>query len=216
MLSRSSVFAKIYRPKQIAGYVYRLSSSAAQSLPEEDGDEHLQPEEQRACNQRYEGIVQILESPSNKGLGVFASKDFAQGDLVLSSTPTMRTKTRDMYTVQIDWDMHTLMDMPAVLINHSCEGNVGIRNNNNKIRDDDDAGAPGGAFDFLAQRPISKGDELTWDYESSEWELSIPFQCACGCASCRGKLRGFKESGETIKQQYGDHYADYLKGNDEK
>ena len=42
------------------------------------------------------------------------------------------------------------MDLPARFINHSCEANVGIRDNN------------AGAFDFLALQPVLRGEELTW------------------------------------------------------
>jgi hypothetical protein len=44
------------------------------------------------------------------------------------------------------------MDLPARFINHSCEANVGIRDN--------DLGA--GAFDFLALKPVLRDEELTW------------------------------------------------------
>ena len=216
MFIRRSVFAKIHRH---ASTVRRnvpvcFSSAAAQwsddeERPWSEDEEHQQPEEHLACNERYEGIVKITETPCKKGLGIYASKDFAKGELVVSSNPIKTTSTRCSHSVQIDWnDRHILMDIPAVLINHSCEANVGIRSNSNKVRDDD---GDEGAYDFLAINPIKKGDELTWDYEATEWEISTPFRCTCGSAKCRGMLRGFKDSGEIIRKQYGEHYADYLK-----
>jgi hypothetical protein len=42
------------------------------------------------------------------------------------------------------------MDLPARFINHSCEANVGIKDNNL------------GAFDFISLVQVSRGDELTW------------------------------------------------------
>ena len=175
---------------------FHVSSTATQSV---NGDDHQQPALHSACNQKYKGILQIKET-SNKGLGLFASRDFAAGDLVMSSKPAVTTKTRDSHTVQIDWDRHILMDLPAVLINHSCDANVGILNN--KSND---------AYDFWAIRPITEGEELTWDYEASEWELSTPFDCGCGSPMCRKKLRGFKDNGDIIRQQYGEYYAAFLK-----
>ncbi len=176
--------------------IYHASSTATRSV---NGDDHQQPALQSACNQKYKGILQIKET-LNKGLGLFASKDFAAGDLVMSSKPAVITKTRDSHTVQIDWDRHILMDLPAVLINHSCDANVGILNNETND-----------AYDFFAIRPIMEGEELTWDYEASEWELSTPFDCGCGSRMCRKKLRGFKDNGDIIRKQYGEYYAAFLK-----
>ena len=48
------------------------------------------------------------------------------------------------------------MDLPARFINHSCEANVGIVDNDV------------GAFDFLSIKPIFTGEELTW-VSSSIW-----------------------------------------------
>jgi len=179
---------------------YHASSPPCQSV---NGDDHQHPEGHSAANQKYKGILQIKDSP-NKGLGLFASRDFDVGDLVMSSKPAVTTTTRDSHTVQIDWDRHILMNLPAVLINHSCDANVGVRNNSTND-----------AYDFWAIRPIAEGEELTWDYEASEWELSTPFDCGCGSANCRGRLQGFKVNGDIIKQRYGEYYADYLKKNQE-
>ena len=95
------------------------------------------------------------------------------------------------------------MDLPATLINHSCDANVGIRDNDL------------GAYDFFALTDIVEGEELVWDYNASEWEISTPFQCACGSPRCRGRLRGFKHDGEHIRDAYGPFYASYLKKNEQ-
>ena len=181
------------------GDAYRRFHASSRTKESANGDDHQQPEGHRACNQEYKGILQIKETP-NKGLGLFASRDFAIGDLVMSSKPTVVTETRDSHSVQIDWNRHILMDLPAVLINHSCDANVGIQNNKSNE-----------SYDFWAIRPITKGEELTWDYEASEWELSTPFDCSCGSSNCRKRLEGFKMNGDIIREQYGEYYADYLK-----
>ncbi|VEU36592.1 unnamed protein product [Pseudo-nitzschia multistriata] len=174
-------------------------------------DEHQKPENHRACNRKYRGILKIRESSSGKGLGLFATKDFAIGDLVMSSRPVVTTKERSSHTVQIDWDRHILMDLPATLVNHSCDANLGIQNNSNGVRDEDDGEEYFGAYDFYAIHPIREGEELTWDYETSEWELSTFFQCTCGSTKCRGFLRGFKQNADMIRQQNGEYHAAYLK-----
>ena len=108
---------------------------------------------------------------------------------------------RCSHSVQTGWDKHVVMNLPAILINHSCDANVGIRDNDM------------GAYDFFAIKNIIKGEELVWNYNASEWEISTPFQCACGSAKCRGLLRGFKHDGDHIRGAYGPFYASYLKQN---
>jgi hypothetical protein len=107
------------------------------------------------------------------------------------------------------------MDLPARFVNHSCgAANVGIR-----------PGQPGGeqqpatttttaaaipSYDFYALRDIRVDEELLWDYECSEYEIS-GFECHCGSPDCRGELRGFKVHGREVIRAYGERYvAPYL------
>mmetsp|Transcript_17061 Transcript_17061/g.39195 ORF Transcript_17061/g.39195 Transcript_17061/m.39195 type:complete len:211 (-) Transcript_17061:2342-2974(-) len=166
-------------------------------------DCYSQAEAHRACNDQYHGIVNIRESISGKGLGVFASKAFAVGDLVLSSKQIEEATKRDSHTVQIDQERHIIMDMPSILVNHSCDPNMGVKDNK---KDGNES-----SYEFLAIRPIEQGEELTWDYETTEWELSASFACKCGVDRCRGILSGFKDNGDAIRKLYGEHLANYLK-----
>ena len=95
-------------------------------------------------------------------------------------------------------DTHVHMDLPGRLINHSCRANLGIRDNSM------------GAFDFYVVgsngQGIRCGDELTFDYESSEFvSVSIP-ECMCGADGCRGRLKGFKHNGDKVLDLYGEQY----------
>mmetsp|Transcript_13722 Transcript_13722/g.28768 ORF Transcript_13722/g.28768 Transcript_13722/m.28768 type:complete len:218 (+) Transcript_13722:149-802(+) len=216
LLSTNTIFASIRhhaRQRNIKAINYFMSTAnkTCQRASSTSPSFH-EVEKHRACNQQYNGVLNIRDSPASKGLGIFASKDFAAGDLIVSSKPLSTTKERCSHSVQIDWDQHVLMDLPAILINHSCNGNVGIRSNDNKVQDGDVADDEVvGAYDFWAIRPIKEGQELTWDYEATEWELCTPFDCNCGSPNCRGQVRGFKDSGDVIREQYGDYHAEYLK-----
>lgn len=84
-------------------------------------------------------------------------------------------------------------------MNHSCDGNMGIQDNDT------------GAYDLYALREIKEGEELLVDYESFEYEIKGFDHCMCGSEKCRGSVGGFKENGAAIKEQYGNYYANYLK-----
>ena len=59
---------------------------------------------------------------------------------------------RNSHSIQKDWNKHIKMDIPAILINHSCAANVGIVDND------------ASSYDFISLTHINKGVELTWDY----------------------------------------------------
>lgn len=61
----------------------------------------------------------------------------------------------------------------AELFNHSCEPNTGVQ----------------GQILVVARRPIATGEELTFDYDTTETSAE-PFTCHCGSARCRGTIAG--------------------------
>jgi len=148
------------------------------------------------ANKRYSGILKINKAPL--GYGLEASTSFCEGDKVISSK-ALEVTPRDSHTVQTGWDRHVRIDLPARFVNHSCEANLGIRNNNH------------GAYDFFALKEIEEGSELIWDYEASEYEIGSFETCLCGSQRCRKSLGGFKKHGEQVKSYYGEYVADYLK-----
>lgn len=166
-----------------------LSSAAFQYNAEED--------DIARCNEDYKGHLEI-QTIGGHGFGLVSQKAFQPGDLIVSANVVSASKERDSHSIQKDWNTHITVDLPAILINHSCDANVGIRDNED-------------AYDFFALKEIKPGDELTWDYEASEYELSASFKCVCGSPSCRSSIIGFKKHGDIIKKQYGGFYADYLK-----
>jgi hypothetical protein len=44
-----------------------------------------------------------------------------------------------------------------------------------------------------ALRDLSSGDELTFYYPSTEWEMDRPFDCWCGSEACSKKISGAKD-----------------------
>jgi hypothetical protein len=72
------------------------------------------------------------------------------------------------FTVQIGRHEHTDVGKLAAL-NHSCDPNV-ILDTKNML--------------MVACRDIAKGEELSFFYPSTEWEMAAPFICLCGASSC--------------------------------
>jgi uncharacterized protein len=134
-----------------------------------------------------------------KGQGVFATKKFAKGETVVVGIIIEEVPEPTIYSFQMDFNFHVNLNEPAVVINHSCNPNTGVRNNQFK------------GYDFVALSDIEVGEEITWDYETTEYEPIAAFSCLCGSLSCRGKILGFKFREQILRDRYGEYIADYLK-----
>jgi hypothetical protein len=62
-------------------------------------------------------------------------------------------------------------------LNHSCQPNGYIH-----IAD----------LTFRALRKINRGEECTFNYLTTEYEMAAPFVCRCGAAECFGLIQGHK------------------------
>lgn len=144
--------------------------------------------------------VKILKT-LNKGFGVFASRNFSKGEVVVYGKMVEILPERTIHSFQIDDKTHIQLDKISRTINHSCEPNTGIRNNIFQ------------AYDFIALRNIKKGEEITWDYETTEYISIAVKNCLCGSRNCRRVLRGFKYRVKELLEKYGIYIADYLKLN---
>ncbi|KAJ5216559.1 uncharacterized protein N7498_002966 [Penicillium cinerascens] len=68
-------------------------------------------------------------------------------------------------------------------------------------------------------RPLAIGDELTFFYPSTEWEMVQPFQCNCGAqGQCRGLISGAANEEPYILHQYwlNKHIRDLLQDRDQR
>ena len=151
-----------------------------------------------ATNKVGEGQWRIMDT-GNKGYGVFAQRDYSKHEVVLKSKAARKGVARDSHSVQIGWGDQVHLNLPGHLLNHSCDANVGVRENEL------------GAYDFVSVKPIRAGEEVLLDYGTFEFE-PISFEiCKCGSPICRGKNISFKTSPETIDKQYGEYCAKYLR-----
>lgn len=144
--------------------------------------------------------------------GVFTSRPYTQGSVVISSNllPTNSnlvneksnpSTTSCSHSIQTNWSEHILMDLPARFLNHSCEPNLSVAKDLNENQ----------SYDFIALRDINKGEEVRFDYETTEYEVGAFEDCACSVDSCRGTIKGFKHNKDVILEKYDEtNIAGYL------
>jgi hypothetical protein len=73
----------------------------------------------------------------------------------------------------------------AERFNHSCDPNIGIK----------------GQLVVLARRGVRAGDELTFDYETTD-AAPAPFRCRCGAVACRGQIDGAARQSPEFRRQH--------------
>jgi len=140
-----------------------------------------------------------------KGHGSFATEPIAAGEVVASFGG--RCVTRDEFdllppsqqTRSVQIDEHLYMagapePEPADFINHSCEPNCGLSGN----------------VVLVALRDIAAGEELAYDYATTDGSDYDEFECACGTASCRGKVTGHDWMLPELQLRYRGSFSPYL------
>jgi hypothetical protein len=117
----------------------------------------------------------------NGQLAVVARRDLRAGTEVLAIDGPVVAKS-DRYTVQIGAGEHVDGGADASgefpvwrFLNHACEPNTRIAGRS-----------------LRARRDLQAGDEVTFDYDTTEWDMAAPFPCACGAPTCRGLIRGYR------------------------
>jgi uncharacterized protein len=127
------------------------------------------------------------------GLGIFAAKAFAQGQVILGDEDGDYYHTAYTYAqiaamgldlaqhcFQVDHDRYLLPHGSIDdLINHACEPTTGIRLTRRGYR-------------LLALRDIAVGQQLTYDYSTYITNPRERLQCCCGSPRCRGEIGPFR------------------------
>jgi hypothetical protein len=140
----------------------------------------------------------IIKKSKLSGKGVFANREFKKGETVLyfegkifrrSELPIPYDSVDDRY-MQVGPDTYLgPSGKYDDFVNHSCNPNCGIMNENGKWK-------------LVAIKRIKRGEEITFDYSTTmdedEWEMD----CNCQAKNCRKRIRDFKYLPPKIQKKY--------------
>jgi hypothetical protein len=110
---------------------------------------------------------------------------------ITTATPSNKAYT----TVQISPNSHIELNSDLRYVNHSCTPNLvwDMAKMEIRVAGEEDGGDGNG---------LREGDELSFFYPSSEWDMAQGFECQCGGERCIGVVRGAKELGEEVLGRY--------------
>lgn len=104
----------------------------------------------------------------NNFRSLITKQAYAAGEIITPIPTESMSDKPTMYTVQIGRTQHVEVKELASM-NHSCNPNTFLDTSRMLA---------------FAAREIATGEELTFFYPSTEWEMSAPFICLCGASNC--------------------------------
>lgn len=125
-----------------------------------------------------------------RGTGFTAVKDIKEGEALVRFDGEAKTKP-DRMTLQIGKDKH--LGGPGE-VNHSCDPNCHIELDPPRL---------------ISSQKIQKGEEITFNYLTTEWEFAETFRCKCDSSNCFGKIKGFKHLSPEERQEL-NHVKEFL------
>lgn len=129
-----------------------------------------------------ESQIQVRDNDGFKG--VFAREDIIQHSVIFYLKGDISTQPTK-YTIQLGHRRH--LNFPTIrrvndnldycwqYLNHSCEPNGYMNIDDLTVR---------------ALRDIAPGEEITFNYLTTESEMAVPFDCICGSTNCFGFIQG--------------------------
>ena len=121
-------------------------------------------------------FANVLLNNSSRQKSLLAAVSFAPGDVVCRFDADITQSYATYLTVQTGANRHITL-MPGFLqyINHSCAPNVFFNT---------------ASMELVCLQPMQPGDEFTFFYPSTEWEMAQPFVCNCGSTGCLQLING--------------------------
>jgi hypothetical protein len=151
----------------------------------------------------------VVKNSGIEGKGLFASEEIKAGEViwrkdpgearfhidVIRSWPKEKQEKFFWHAYQVDDEWYHgpedgVVTDPADYMNHSCDPNTWFV--------DDET--------MVARRDIKKGEEITYDYATSESNENFVMRCDCGVSNCRNVIRGTDcYTDQSLQKLYGRH-----------
>lgn len=118
------------------------------------------------------------------------------GDVVTGDSLSWMSEEKHRLAVQIEEDLYlvTPNEGPADWVNHSCDPNAGLV----------------GQIVLVAMRDIVAGEEICFDYATSDGSPYDEFECGCGSPLCRRHVTGSDWKLPELQARYAGHFSPYI------
>jgi len=140
------------------------------------------------------GFARVILNEVSGQKSLIATKKFKPGELI-SLFHAGTTSSRPTYlTVQVGDKKHiTLQPEFLQYINHSCDPNAFFNTT---------------TMELTCLKAMKPGDEFSFFYPSTEWNMAQPFDCYCGSPKCLHTISGASHIAPEILDTY--KLTDYI------
>jgi uncharacterized protein len=149
--------------------------------------------------------LDVRPAPAKGGFGIFAGEAISAGELLIVWGGRIVTQSEldqlpedsRRHGIQVEESMFCIPlepSEPADYINHSCLPNAGLS----------------GQIALIALRDIAAGEEVSYDYATSDSCPYDEFECVCGSPQCRGWVTGNDWKRPELWERYAGYFSPYL------
>jgi hypothetical protein len=128
-----------------------------------------------------------VEHDTRNGSRLITTDAHAAGRVIASIAPARRTASPTFRTIQVGPAAHVEELGVLGYLNHSCRPTCVIDTTDLRV---------------VAARAVEAGEELTFFYPSTEWDIDRPFRCRCGAPEGIGLVSGAKHLAPLTLQRY--------------
>ncbi len=134
------------------------------------------------------GFADVLTNYINGEKSLHSTSHFNPKDVIENFSAATVSNIPTYLTLQTELHQHiTLYPEFLQYTNHSCNPNVFFNTT---------------TFELITLKKIRTGDELTFFYPSTEWDMAQAFVCTCGYKNCLQNIRGASCLSKEILSQY--------------
>jgi len=132
------------------------------------------------------------------GQSLVASVPISKGELAIFEKGEILNHPT-MHSIQVSETEHMNCSGDIIYTSHHCDANALM------------VPTPEGCS-LVALRDIGAGELVSFDYDTTEWDMSDPFDCLCGSPKCKGRVAGFRHlSQEARDAMPPEHMSAYVK-----
>ncbi|RSH81164.1 uncharacterized protein EHS24_008601 [Apiotrichum porosum] len=160
-------------------------------LPAEPAVEFIKPISSASYTATHPEQFEVVFSESAEpGVEAFSSKlvakhDYAPGELLATLSNASQAPVKAYSSVQYGPgpDHHLELNSDLLFMNHSCAPTAQLQL---------PAGTPARWEVHVGPAGLAKGEDITFFYPSTEWDMAQGFDCNCGAKTCLGNVQGAK------------------------
>jgi hypothetical protein len=141
-------------------------------------------------------VLEVVDLPGDFASLTRSVVAVPPGTLLARISMPPLTFTKKAYsTVQVSRNQHVELNCDFLFTNHSCEPSVEfhVQKTGPEVAIEVRVAARHGADGSVIG--LQEGDDLTFFYPSTEWEMAQPFACNCGATTCKKWISGAKDMG---------------------